>query len=44
MTVESVVAQNQKKLVEYAQAFLDRITDPKLVEEMPKEIKYPPPS
>ncbi len=40
MTVDGIVAQNLKKLMEYSQAFLNRITDLQMVEEMPKEIRY----
>ncbi|GAM26558.1 hypothetical protein SAMD00019534_097330 [Acytostelium subglobosum LB1] len=36
---ELAIIQNQKTLIDMAQAFIDRITDPMVVEEMPREIR-----
>jgi hypothetical protein len=37
--LEEVLAKNRSTLRHYAQLFLDRIADPKLTEEMPREIR-----
>lgn len=40
LNAEDAAEKNVAKLKEVAQAFLDRITDPQMVDEMPKEMKY----
>lgn len=36
---QSVLARNRQNLLEYSQICLDRITDPELIEEMPRQIR-----